>query len=372
MGFLSKIGKFFTGSSGAGMLTAGLNAVGNLGSTMATNKANAEIAQMNNEFNERMLEKQMDYNKEMYATQMGDIWKLRRDEQEYNSAAAQRQRFEEAGLNPALMMQGQSAGSVSSQSAPAAQGVNPPTASEYHADYSGVGRGISEAIRGYYAGKVANSQSNVSEADAMLKNIESKTAYAKAIAEIDNLLANTKDKDSQRQLRDALRNLEVDYRRAQINNTDADTFYKQQNAKGVILDNMQKSEYLKVLPRKLQNDLASQVADIQLKLAQGELTRNQAEHEIKKMAETVAKTELTNQKYWTESANTINAQLENTSKQMDNQFQAETYQNRVRQVEEELWNTATEFDKFGVVRSVGKGIRVIYETGKQAYNKLTK
>lgn len=328
MGFFSKIGKFFAGSSGAGIITSGLNAIGNLGSTIATNNANKEIAQMNNEFNERMLDKQMDYNKEMYATQMGDIWKLRRDEQEYNSAAAQRQRFEEAGLNPALMMQGQGAGSVSSQSSPAAQGINPPTASEYRADYSGIGHGISEAIRGYYAGKIANSQSNVSEADAMLKNIEAKTAYAKAIAEIDNLLANTKDKDSQRQLRDALKNLEVDYRRAQVNNMTADTFYKEQNAKGIILDNMQKSEYLKVLPQKLKNDLSLQMADIQLKLAQGDLTEKQALHEIEKLAETVVRAD---------------------GQAMQNQYDAETYRDRVTRVRVDLWNAFNE----GMPRDIG-------------------
>ena len=39
---------------------AGVSAIGGAASTRASNQANKEIAQMNNEFNEKMLEKQMD------------------------------------------------------------------------------------------------------------------------------------------------------------------------------------------------------------------------------------------------------------------------------------------------------------------------
>lgn len=77
-----------------------------------TNETNLQIAQMNNEFNERMFERQMDYNTFMW-----------NQTNSYNSASAQRQRLESAGLNAALMMSGNNAGVASS-----AGNVTPPTA----------------------------------------------------------------------------------------------------------------------------------------------------------------------------------------------------------------------------------------------------
>ena len=66
------------------------------------NKANMQIAQMNNPWSEKMMEKQHAYDVQM--------WNMNN---EYNSASAQRQRLEDAGLNPNLMMSGGSAGTAS-------------------------------------------------------------------------------------------------------------------------------------------------------------------------------------------------------------------------------------------------------------------
>ena len=75
---------------------------------------------------------------------------------EYNSASAQRERLEAAGLNPYMMMNGGSAGTAQTMSgssgaapsggAPSAQGVTPPTATPYSADYSGITAGLGRAI----------------------------------------------------------------------------------------------------------------------------------------------------------------------------------------------------------------------------------
>lgn len=101
---------------------------------------------MNNAFNEKMFDKQVAYNKEMYQQQLGDQWKFYNDSKqnawdlvanqqqfqtdmwnknnEYNSASAQRERFEAAGLNPYMMMNGGSAGTAQTMSGSA--GAAPP------------------------------------------------------------------------------------------------------------------------------------------------------------------------------------------------------------------------------------------------------
>lgn len=63
------------------------------------NKTNLAINQANIDFQREMWNKQKEYNMEMWDKQ-----------NEYNSASAQVRRYRAAGLNPALMMQGQSAG----------------------------------------------------------------------------------------------------------------------------------------------------------------------------------------------------------------------------------------------------------------------
>lgn len=107
------------------LATAAAGAVGGIASSIIggssskksvskTNAANLAIAQMNNEFNERMMDKQIQYN--------WDMWNATND---YNTASKQRARLDHAGLNGALLMSGQNAGTASS-----AGGVTPPTASE--------------------------------------------------------------------------------------------------------------------------------------------------------------------------------------------------------------------------------------------------
>lgn len=89
-----------------------LSSIINAASQQSTNQSNYKIAQMNNKYNYEMFKKQQQYN--------WDMWNA---ENEYNTAANQRKRLEEAGLNPYLMMDGGSAGTATSGNP-----VNPPRA----------------------------------------------------------------------------------------------------------------------------------------------------------------------------------------------------------------------------------------------------
>ena len=75
--------------------------------TKHTNNTNLKIARETNEMQLQLWREQRDYDREM--------WNM---ENEYNSASAQRQRLEDAGLNPYLMMNGGDAGSASSLRSP--------------------------------------------------------------------------------------------------------------------------------------------------------------------------------------------------------------------------------------------------------------
>lgn len=97
---------------GAAAIGAGASLLGNIFGSKnqsSANQANKEINQMNNEFNERMMDKQIAYEKEMW-----------QKNNEYNSASAQAQRWREAGFNPTMMMGNANAGVATSGSVGAA------------------------------------------------------------------------------------------------------------------------------------------------------------------------------------------------------------------------------------------------------------
>ena len=86
--------------------------------------------------------------------------------------------------------------------------------------------------------------------------------------------------------------------------------------------------------------LALGAADIALKYSQKNLTEKQAQHEIEKLAETVVR---------------ANGQA------MQNQYDAETYRDRVKTVKETLWNIMHEADYAGLGKLIGRIIRPAYE-----------
>lgn len=367
---------------------AGTSLIGGASTTAMQNHANKEIAQMNNAFNEKMFDKQIAYNKEMYQTQLGDQWKFYDDQKanawklyednkayqtemwnkqnEYNDPSAQRERLEAAGLNPYMMMNGGSAGvagsvsgtqgSAPSAGSPSAQGVQPPAATPYSADYSGVMQGLGHAIDTIMTG----SQRNIQDAQADNLRIEGKYIASKAIAELYKTYNDAKNDDERVAIQRVLSSIQKDLSASQVAVNNENVRQIQAQTKIAVTENLLREQELKFLPQAQKLQLAQGAADIALKYAQKNLTEKQAQHEIEKLAETAARTSLTNQQYWTERANTVNAQLENTSRQTENQFQSETYKDRVRLIKESIFDAMYNTDKIGIFKT---GARFLQSLG---------
>ena len=132
-----------------------------------TNQMNYKINQMNNQFNERMAMQQRDWQENMW-----------NKENAYNTASAQRQRLEEAGLNPYLMMTGGSAGTASSVGTGAtASSAGNAAMQPFQADYSG----FQQSIGSFFQSQVQQAQvsqlqgqKNLADAQAMqaLSNVD--------------------------------------------------------------------------------------------------------------------------------------------------------------------------------------------------------
>lgn len=335
---------------------AGASLIGGASSTAMQNQANKEIAQMNNAFNEKMFDKQIAYNKEMYQTQLGDQWKFYDDQKanawklyednkayqtemwnkqnEYNDPSAQRARLEAAGLNPYMLMNGGSAGvagsvsgtqgSAPSGSAPGAQGVQPPTATPYSADYSGVMQGLGHAIDTI----MSHSDRNVKNAQAENLRIEGKYIASKALAQILKDRTEAKTKKARLALDKLVASFDNDLKASQVAVNSENIAQTRAQTKLLVTENLMREQELSFLPKSQKMQLALMTADLALKRSQGKLTNWQAKHEVEKLAETVVR---------------ANGQA------LQNQYDAETYRDRVKIVRVGLWNAFNE----GLPRDLG-------------------
>lgn len=351
---------------GASAIQAGSAAA----TTAATNKANKEIAQMNNTFNEKMLDKQIDYNKEAYQTQVDDQWKFYNDAKqntwdmwnatnEYNSASAQRERLEAAGLNPYMMMSGGNAGTAGASSSPSAsagsmQGINPPTATPYSADYSGITAGLGAAIDSYYQSRSIDSQISKTNEESNMLRIEGKYKAAQIIQDLNESLSRTRNNDAKTATENLLRNIRRDLEQNAVDNSAQDLFNKRIQAKLMANQYVESSTRLNFLDQQLKNELSLQLADLAVKQSQNMLTRKQVDHEIEKIAETTAKTSLINQQSFTENAKWRLTEKQGVAQQQENEFNADTYKNRVQTIREELFNLVHDTDKIGFFKSVSR------------------
>lgn len=215
---------------GSALVGAGASLLGNIFGSKSqsdTNKTNLQIAQMNNEYNERMFNKQLEYNQDMFNQQIEYDWKKMQEQNthnalmaegafnrqaKYNSAVEQRKRLEAAGLNPYLMMSGGNAGTASAVSgssgtggSPSAMGVNAPTASPavmqaFRPDFSGV-TGVIQTLLDIQAQRqLRSAQADSLSAQASGFKIENKYKAEKILWDIYNSKADYNLKISQEAL----------------------------------------------------------------------------------------------------------------------------------------------------------------------------
>lgn len=254
-------------AAGASLVGSGLSAASNKNA----NETNFRIAQMNNEFNERMMDKSMQY--------QTDMWNKAN---EYNTPANQRKRLEEAGLNPYLMMNGGSAGiaqNVGGVNPAQAQGV---TMQPNKYDFSGIGNAA-------LAYAQLNQQQASVDAQNRLTNMQADWYGAKALADIENIKSQT-DSHTAKTYWQKVQN---HYAQGLASSAYQNQMLKNQeigeNIKNIQLQNNMIQKELSIFDDRTRLEIAGKAADVQLRLAQGKLTKQQAAHEIYKQMETTCK-----------------------------------------------------------------------------------
>lgn len=265
MGLLDTIGKFVGNASGIGpVISAGAGIIGNIlgnKSQESANKANLEIAQMNNDFNEKMLERQLSYNTEMWEKQ-----------NEYNHPLAVAKRLKEAKMNPLMALSG-NAGGVAAN----ALGITPPQASSvapmqaFRPDTSA----IQQSAEMFYNKRLNEAQAAKTEAEIENTNIDNMTKLNRDIAAINKLIAETKDIGVRQSLERQRFLLEQRQMNADYNIKLQQERQMALQSEGIFIDNIMKGIQAVNLPTIMKLDIAQKVADVALTKSRTGLTNSQ-------------------------------------------------------------------------------------------------
>lgn len=263
------------GSIAGGLLGMGSSAIQNSQNRQnirETNQMNYKINQMNNQFNERMAIQQRNWQENMW-----------NKENAYNTASAQRQRLEEAGLNPYLMMNGGSAGAAQSAGIGAsASSSGSAVMQPFQADYSGIGSSIGNIFQ-YELMQSEKSQLQGARqlADAQAMEILSNIDWGKLTDETRNYLKST-----------GLARAQLGYAKEQqeVDNMATTGLIMHAQRSGMLLDNEAKGILNKYLDQQQQFDLNVKAADYYQRMSAGYLSYAEAKKALAEEALAAART----------------------------------------------------------------------------------
>lgn len=253
------------GSIAGGLLGLGSSAIQNSQNrqnVQETNRMNYKINQMNNQFNERMAIQQRNWQENMW-----------NKENAYNTASAQRQRLEEAGLNPYLLMNGGSAG-VAQSAGPgtSASSAGSAVMQPFQADYSGIGSSIGNIFQ-YELIQSEKSQLQGARqlADAKAMETLSNIDWGKLTDETRDYLRST-----------GLARAKLGYAKEQqeVDNMAMTGLIMKAQHSGILLDNEAKTIMNKYLDQQQQLDLNVKAADYYQRMASGYLSYAEAKKAI--------------------------------------------------------------------------------------------
>ena len=140
------------------------------------------------------------------------------------------------------------------------------------------------------------------------------------MAEIISLRTDAKTKEGRLALDRLIYSIDKDLKSSQMAVNSENIANMQAQRKLINIQTLMADKQLSFMDAQNKMDLAQKAADIQLKYAQGALTRKQVEHEIAKIAETHARAD--------------GQVLQNTSQMYQNAFDVDTYKDRVKTVKE--------------------------------------
>ena len=168
----------------------------------------------------------------------------------------------------------------------------------------------------------------VKEAQADNLRIEGKYIAGKAMAQILQMKTEAKTKEARLALDRLIADFDNNLKASNMAVNEQNIAESKARTQLAVTENLMRQKQLEWLPMQQKIELAQAAADIALKRSTGNLNNVQARHEVKKIAETVARTNKVTSEF--------NAQ------EYQNQFAVATYRDRVTSVRVALWNAVNE------------------------------
>lgn len=193
-----------------GALAAGVNFIGGL----ISNHTNKKLTRETNRQNREMFNEQMQLQKDQFQQTMdyqNMDWQRNRNaaledwyrETEYNTPAAQRDRYLQAGLNPALMMEGQNQAIGSMEASAGGSAPSPgsiPGAPQLVTAHDELGTSIAGATDAYLRARMTESEANLKDEQARQLAIDNKTRERMNLAELSERRARLQEYRDKHQL----------------------------------------------------------------------------------------------------------------------------------------------------------------------------
>lgn len=260
---------------------AGMQTSASIINTNNTNKANLQIAQQTNQANKEIAQMSNEYNQQMLERQIEQEWDMWNAQNEYNSASSQRQRLEDAGLNPYLMMDGGSAGTASGMTSPTPQPAVVPQmqgATMMPADMSGL-----SGLRGIASRFVEMMQAKENIKRTQLENqgkeIENQYKADMFMVEMYKKMQDAGLSRSKRLGQDIVNRFQPEMLSAELNQKKTDTMFRNLEAQGQLIANLSAMQWYKVLPVQIQQTIEQKAVEINNLRLMGKLT--EAETRVK-------------------------------------------------------------------------------------------
>lgn len=244
----------------------------------SANKTNIQLAQMNNDWSEKMMDKQNRLNIEQWKREADYNTEMWNKTNEYNSASNQAKRLREAGLNPALMMSGGTAGMAQGASTPSGSSVGMPSPSQAAVqpyDYSSMGQAVGQGIE--LAAMLARNSAEVNNLTT-----QSVVAKAKARAEIAKMAEETRNMAFKNEINDITKDLQLTQMNENYLQTVQQRALGEEQEKLTRMNRLLASKELAAFDERLR-------ADIAVMASQVELNNFNAQSEIGKLVDTLKK-----------------------------------------------------------------------------------
>lgn len=260
----------------AGVGTSVAGAVVNRRASREANDTNMDIAQMNNEFNERMMDKQQQYAVENYERQWRDSLRNQWDLIEYNTPANQAQRFREAGINPYLVMSGNNFGVATASAGGTYSSPSAPTASQVQVQPETIDLGgVSDSIAQFasLADQLMTSRSERFYKDSLTSQVneELKTLNARRLAELNNMVAETRDSNARAALTELQANAFNQQNQLDVMQKQANIIQTRAQTRQILIESSIDYLQLQSMPDRIKLELAEMTSRIGLNNATADL-----------------------------------------------------------------------------------------------------